>query len=176
MPRLPKIYRHFFDSCQSSAFRQIYQTKKAAWKKSSFFDFEESGKKLKKLEKFLFPSFLRLVRYKYYSRKLLQFISKTNPKNIRLFMRKKAPFSGFRNGEWKLKKGYPFSSFECEIQRNTLIFRHFSFSSSAFFAKSRIARSDHWLYGLWKTVSEHLKGRHLLVCVADTVPSEYKMV
>ena len=84
------------------------------------------------------------MRYKYYSRKLLQFISKTNPKNIRLFMRKKAPFSGFRNGEWKLKKGYPFSSFECEIQRNTLIFRHFSFSSSAFFAKSRIARSDHW--------------------------------
>ena len=147
MPRLPKTYRHFFDSCQSSAFRQIYQTKKGAGKKSTFFDFEERGKKLKKLEKFLFPAFLRLVRYKYYSRKLLQYISNTNPKNTRLFMRKKAPFSGFHDGEWKLKKRYPFFSFECEIQRNTLIFRHFSFSSSVFFAKSRIARSDHWLMG-----------------------------
>ena len=81
---------------------------------------------------------------------LLQFISRTNPKNIRFFMRKKAPFSGFHNGGWKLKKGYPFFSFECEIQRNTLIFRHFSFSSYVFFAKSRIARSDHWLVSLQK--------------------------
>ena len=97
MPRLPKIYRHFLTAV-SQAFRQIYQTKKGAGKKSTFFDFEERGKKLKKLEKFLFPAFLRLVRYKYYSRMLLQFISKTNPKNIRLFMRKKAPFSGFHNG------------------------------------------------------------------------------
>ena len=59
------------------------------------FDFEERGKKLKKLEKFLFLAFLRLVRYKYYSRKLLQFISKTNPKNIRLFMRKGGLFLRF---------------------------------------------------------------------------------
>ena len=51
-----------FDSCQSSAFRQKYQTKKVVGKKSTFFDFKERGKKLKKLEKFLFPAFLRLVR------------------------------------------------------------------------------------------------------------------
>ena len=32
----------FFESCQSSAFRQKYQTKKWAGKKSTCFDFEEA--------------------------------------------------------------------------------------------------------------------------------------
>ena len=59
MPRLPKIYRHFLTAV-SQAFRQIYQTKKGAGKKSTFFDFEERGKKLKKLEKFLFPAFFAI--------------------------------------------------------------------------------------------------------------------
>ena len=42
MPRLPKIHRHFLTAV-SQAFRQIYQTKKEAGKKSTFFDFEERG-------------------------------------------------------------------------------------------------------------------------------------
>ena len=90
------------------------QTKKK--EKVDFFCFEEKGKKSKKLEKGLFPAFLRFVRYKFYSRKLLHFISKTNPKNIPLFVRKGGTF---------LKS--PFR-FEYRIQIKILILRRFSFS------------------------------------------------
>ena len=38
-------------------------------------------------------------RYKYYSRKLVHSISKTNPNNVRLFTRKGGTFLGFHNSE-----------------------------------------------------------------------------
>ena len=59
------------------------------------FGFEEKDEKLKKLEKFLFPAFLRLVRYEYCSKRLVHFISTKNPKNIRFFMRKGGGGGGF---------------------------------------------------------------------------------
>ena len=62
------------------------------------------GKNLKKLETFLFPAFSRLVRYKYYSRKLFHFISKTIPQNIRVFMRKGGTFLRFSWWRVKVKK------------------------------------------------------------------------
>ena len=65
---------------------------KKSGKRSTFFYFEEKGKKLKKLEKFLFPAFLRFVRYKYYSRKLLHFISNTNPEKYSAFREKREHF------------------------------------------------------------------------------------
>ena len=45
----------------------------------------------------------------------------------------------------QLSKTGTFFSFEYRIQIKILIFRPFSFSLSAFFAKSRIAGTDHWL-------------------------------
>ena len=147
MPGLPKISRPFLTAVSRVHSAKNTKQRKGPGKSRLFSTLKKEAKSWKNSRNFFFQLFLRLVRYKYYSRKLLQYISNTNPKNTRLFMRKKAPFSGFHDGEWKLKKSYPFFSFECEIQRNTLIFRHFSFSSSVFFAKSRIARSDHWLMG-----------------------------
>ena len=63
---------------------------KEGGKRSTLFYFEEKGN-----EKCLFPVFLRFVRYKYYSRKLLHFISQKNLKNIRLFVRKGGTFLKF---------------------------------------------------------------------------------
>ena len=95
-----------FDSCQLKGLKigipafiwqlsgQKDQTKKEE-KSRIFFNFEEKGKKSKKLEKCLFPAFLCFVRYKYYSRMLLHFISKTNAKNIPLFVRKEGTFLKF---------------------------------------------------------------------------------
>ena len=74
-----------FDSCPPK------KTKQRKRKKVDFLYFEEKGKKLK----CLFPAFLRFVRYKYYSRKLLHFISQKNLKNIRLFVKKGGTFLKF---------------------------------------------------------------------------------
>ena len=76
-----------FDNCPPK------KTKPERGKRSTSFYFEGKGKKLKKLEKFLFPAFLRFVRYKYYSTKLLHFISKTNPKKYPAFREKRGHFS-----------------------------------------------------------------------------------
>ena len=58
-----------------------------------FFTLKKKAKSWKKLEKYLFPAFLRFVRYKYYSRKLLHFISTTNPRKYPAFREKRGHFS-----------------------------------------------------------------------------------
>ena len=111
-----------FDNCPPK------KTKQRKRKKVDFFLLWRKRPKVEKTREMSLSSFLRSVRYKYYSRKLLHFISKTKPKNIRLFVRKGALFSSFHNGDWKLKKGFLFSVL-----------------NPRFFTKSRIAETDHWL-------------------------------
>ena len=52
-------------------------------------------KKREKTQEISLASFLRLVKYIYYSGKLVHFILKENPKNIRLFIRKGGTFLRF---------------------------------------------------------------------------------
>ena len=52
-------------------------------------------KKREKTREISLSSFSRLVKYIYYSRKLVLFIWNKNPKNIRCFIRKGGPFLRF---------------------------------------------------------------------------------
>ena len=112
-----------FDNCPPKSRNKERQKKK----KSTFSTLYKKDKKLKKLEKILLSAFLRLVRYEYYSRKLVHFISNTNPKNILLFLRKEGTFLRFSKRRVKVKKSVLFFSFECKMHIKSLIFRHFSF-------------------------------------------------
>ena len=98
-----------FDSCPPK------KTKQRKRKKVDFFLLWRKRQKVEKLEKCLFPAFLRFVIYKYYSRKLLHFISQKNFLKISGFSWEKgALLSSFHNGDWKLKKGFLFSVLSIE--------------------------------------------------------------
>ena len=72
------------------------KTKQRKEKKVDFFYFEEKGTKLKKLDKRLFPVFFVIGEIQILLKKVGSlYISKTNPKNIRHFMRKGGTFLRF---------------------------------------------------------------------------------
>ena len=150
MPRLPKISRHFLTAVSRVHSAKNTKQRKGPGKSRLFFTLKKKAKSWKNSRNVSFQLFrdswdINITEESWFTLCRRQIL-----KTSGFSWGKGALFLGFRNGEWKLKKGYPFFSFECEIQINTLIFRHFSFSLSAFFAKSRIAGTDHWfLCGLF---------------------------
>ena len=146
MPRLPKISRHFLTAVSRVHSAKNTKQRKGPGKSRLFFTLKKKAKSWKNSRNVSFQLFrdswdINITEESWFTLCRRQIL-----KTSGFSWGKGALFLGFRNGEWKLKKGYPFFSFECEIQINTLIFRHFSFSLSAFFAKSRIAGTDHWLF------------------------------
>ena len=144
MPRLPKISRHFLTAVSRVHSAKNTKQRKGPGKSRLFFTLKKKAKSWKNSRNVSFQLFrdswdINITEESWFTLCRRQIL-----KTSGFSWGKGALFLGFRNGEWKLKKGYPFFRFECEIQINTLIFRHFSFSLSAFFAKSRIAGTDHW--------------------------------
>ena len=144
MPGLPKISRPFLTAVSRVHSAKNTKQRKGPGKSRLFFTLKKKAKSWKNSRNVSFQLFrdswdINITEESWFTLCRRQIL-----KTSGFSWRKGALFLGFRNGEWKLKKGYPFFSFECEIQINTLIFRHFSFSLSAFFAKSRIAGTDHW--------------------------------
>ena len=136
--RLLSISRHFWHCCQSrgpkigaSAFIWQLSAKKSKQRKREKVDFFRlwwKTQRADKFEKFPFPAFLWLVRYKYYTQESLFTLYRRQILEISGFLWEKgALFSGFHNGEWKLKE-VSFFSFGYKTQIKTLIFWHFSFS------------------------------------------------
>ena len=145
MPGLPKISRPFLTAVSRVHCAKNTKQRKGPGKSRLFFTLKKKAKSWKNSRNVSFQLFrdswdINITEESWFTLCRRQIL-----KTSGFSWGKGALFLGFRNGEWKLKKGYPFFSFECEIQINTLIFRHFSFSLSAFFAKSRIAGTDHWL-------------------------------
>ena len=151
MPGLPKISRPFLTAVSRVHSAKNTKQRKGPGKSRLFFTLKKKAKSWKNSRNVSFQLFrdswdINITEESWFTLCRRQIL-----KTSGFSWGKGALFLGFRNGEWKLKKGYPFFSFECEIQINTLIFRHFSFSLSAFFAKSRIAGTDHWFSRFLKT-------------------------
>ena len=159
MPGLPKISRPFLTAVSRVHSAKNTKQRKGPGKSRLFFTLKKKAKSWKNSRNVSFQLFrdswdINITEESWFTLCRRQIL-----KTSGFSWGKGALFLGFRNGEWKLKKGYPFFSFECEIQINTLIFRHFSFSLSAFFAKSRIAGTDHWLWRIPK-YNTYLPGKY----------------
>ena len=92
MPRLPKIYRHFFYSCQSSAFRQKYQQRKGPGKSRLFSTLKKEAK-AEKAREISLSSFLGISEISILLKKVASIYIEDKSQKCPAFHEKRGHFS-----------------------------------------------------------------------------------